>query len=304
MIRRFYLSSGISLLCSLVCFSFAYACDLTCQAELKQRSQVLLQNPADTAAREYFKVFGARKENENSKYHIRVTHINELCEYIDLLEDRRRILKQNNEKLKQGLSQDPASAALPDEAGPLPFPKTAAEELSGMGSPDKAIDHLRNFLTQKKNQLIKGVLALQKESGLLKKMQQRVLAESSENLPPLVKPQQKVSALTGQLAGKTLELMEKDSFLTEQKEDFKFLENSLKEAEERLGLVQRIIQEKDEKILVLQKDVAQMQALTQESYALNQRSIEDLKVQFVELHDDLKEQMSINQDKVSALENL
>lgn len=289
MIRYSHASTIAVLSLTFILLSFpVYACNLTCREEkLEQSSQALLQNFADNKAREYLKNFVIDPTSQSSKYQMRAVRINELFEYIDFLERRSASLARKNQKLKQASAKDSSRiASSQDSKVELRNKESVKVPLhTPPKSESESVDRLKSFLAQKKNQLVDTVVILQKENDLFQ-------------------PRQKISMLTDQLAGKTLELIEKESLLTEQKEDFQSLENSLQEAEERMNLVQRIIADKDQRIQVLEKDVTQMQALTRQGYEVSQKNIEDLKLQFVQLHDDLNEQMSVNHDKIAALEAL
>lgn len=294
MIRPAYFSrvAFLSLSLTVLYFFPVYACDFRCQEEkLKHSSQALLKNFDDIKAREFFRSFAVDPKWVNSKYQMRVMRINELLEYIDLLQKRVVTLEQNRRRLKQSLDKNfTAGTSLEEWESELRNKRNT--NISLPTPPEKeSVDYLKNFLAQKKDRLVDIVRILQKENDFLKEA-------------AAIRPRQKISVLTDQLAGKTLELIEKDSLLAEQKENFQSLENSLEEAQERLNLVQHIIQEKDQRIQVLEKDVTQMQALTQQGYEINQKNIEDLKTQFVQLHDDLSGQMAVNDDKITALENL
>ena len=81
-----------------------------------------------------------------------------------------------------------------------------------------------------------------------------------ENLQQKVQQtNERLTGLTRDLAGMTLQIYEKDNQLAQKSEDATKLSSNLQEAEERLSLVQRIIQEKDDQITQLQKAVSDIQ---------------------------------------------
>ena len=120
----------------------------------------------------------------------------------------------------------------------------------------------------------------------------------------MAKSDQKISLLTDDLAKKSLEAFEKDTLLTEQKQNFASLQTSLQEAEERLNLVQRIMQEKDVKVQAMEKDLKTMQAFTDQYSHSNEENFAAFKREFSQVQDQLVEQLLLNQQRISSLEQL
>lgn len=70
---------------------------------------------------------------------------------------------------------------------------------------------------------------------------------------------ERVASLTKQIADMSMEIIEKDKTLSAKDLMAKGLEQQLTEAQEKLNLVQRIMQEKDDRIALLEKDMSQVQ---------------------------------------------
>ena len=104
------------------------------------------------------------------------------------------------------------------------------------------------------------------------------------------------------MAGMSLELFEKNKIIDDQKEQISTLETAFLEARERFNLVQRIIQEKDARISVLETEMKINSESVASSVDSDIDSLHDLKAELEELQVDLERQSVSSFEKIVALE--
>jgi chromosome segregation ATPase len=112
----------------------------------------------------------------------------------------------------------------------------------------------------------------------------------------------KISELTNKIAGMSAEIFEKNKIIIEKEDLAASLQKDLGVANEKINLVQRIIQEKDDRISALEKEMATVQTSAAstghpaDSQVLKvQSDLKDFEVQF-------KEQMEKSRERIVSLE--
>ncbi len=113
---------------------------------------------------------------------------------------------------------------------------------------------------------------------------------------------QKVLALTKELAGTTLELYEKDQTLMNKSDRISTLEKDLLEAKERLSLVQRIIKDKDDHIDKLEEEMLFIQKDVHSNTQFQKSEQQTIKRVLSHINKKLKYQTELNLAKVNLLE--
>ncbi len=113
---------------------------------------------------------------------------------------------------------------------------------------------------------------------------------------------QKIAELTRDLAGMTLELYAKDKQLVDKGERIEKLGKDLGDTEERLTLVQHLIEEKDQKMMELEQKMTSAQEQTGKEAVLGETKGKLLRKEISELYGKLKTQSKASLAKVDILE--
>ncbi len=255
------------------------------EEDLKLFSRKLFEDIENLEAREFFRQSAKDGVPELKAEKMRLLYVTELLAYVDFLKQRLVNL-------------------------------TGAEvDLSALGkeqsSGGRSLDDVIKKLSAIKYDLVKRI-----EEAQLKKVQLRTKRDSgsqgfggqAEDLNVLrveVEKLQKqledlqnrmessdkeIARLTDNLAAKTLEAFEKDGIISRQKEDLFSLEKRVNEAQERVRLGQRLVQEKNDRIAQLQ--------MPQENEVIGLRD------QLEQLQEDFKAQTKDNKLRMSVLEQL
>ena len=116
--------------------------------------------------------------------------------------------------------------------------------------------------------------------------------------------EKRIAALASQLTQKSLDIYEKDALLAQQQDGYVSLQDSLQEAQERLSLVQRIMEEKDAKIQAMARDVKTLQAFAEQYHATSDESVQALRREFIGLQKELIGQISISREKIEVMEGV
>ncbi len=298
-----------------------YACDAQCQADkhfeagekaaqthqpaeaIKHYVQALLFNSSHPAAQSSLREIAASYDDEFRKYRMKIYRIRELLDYISFM--------------KQQILSSPERIIIVPET----FDLDAGHNRNGL-------DGIIEYLALTKRKLVDQYLELQSRSaglaprpktvapaksadvqpkenlGVLQFQMDRLRQEVNDLKESVSGSEKRIAALTGQLAQKSLDIYEKDTLFVQQRDGYVSLQNSLQEAQERLNLVQRIMQEKDAKIQGLGRDVKTLQAFAEQYHSTNDESVQNLRKEFTGLQKELIEQISISREKIEAVEGV
>ena len=133
----------------------------------------------------------------------------------------------------------------------------------------------------------------------------KVNGEFSQVQSRLKDAEKKIVGLTKDLAGMSLDSMEKSKLLAQKDSRMSDLEKDLIESRERLGLVQRIIREKDDHILVLEEELAGIENRLEGQDDLARAAVENLSQQTkggMSKIDELEKQVALLNDRYKQAE--
>ena len=319
--QKFFAAFLIFLLTGPLRAGLGYACDARCQADkhfetaekaaqthqpveaIREYVQVLLFDPSHPAAKSSLRKIASSYDEEFLKYRMRVYRIQELLDYIFFI--------------KQQISSSPEGPAAVQET----FDLDAGQERN-------ALDGIIEYLARTKRKLVDQYWELQGRSAGLAQRPKTVsltraadvqpkenlgvlqfqmdrLRQEVNNLKEIVSSSEKrIAALASQLTQKSLDIYEKDALLAQQQDGYVSLQDSLQEAQERLSLVQRIMEEKDAKIQAMARDVKTLQAFAEQYHATSDESVQALRREFIGLQKELIGQISISREKIEVMEGV
>lgn len=158
------------------------------------------------------------------------------------------------------------------------------------------IDEIKKHLQEKNKALIS------QENDLLKFNQQLQMVQLKFEMVQqrLKQTDKKIIELTRDLAGVSLEAYAKNKVIADHDEFIEELKNVVTDTRERLNLVQRIIQEKDNHIQELEKEVFGLQTVV--SNETDPESITILKNDMSDLHAQLQAQFESSRSQIARLE--
>ena len=289
---------------------------------------LLTDNPLDQEAKDYLKQI--LSHTEPGLYKTQLSRFFEMADYVDFLQDRVQELQHKNKGLEKfilenrkehqkiadliNLSQETLQGMRTREfvSGKISF--------SASGVNSENLDPLLKALSKKKERLAVELTEARGRYEQLYAIKEMILAQDPalskkastlsvgyERLRPTPRDRSapaKVDRLTHELKAKSLELFEKESSLASQQESFKELEGELLETQQRLSLVQRIIEEKDETIGALEIHLQEIKkdAKAQNQYSKKQLDVLAEKMRF--LKGKVEEQRNLGDEKIGNLEKL
>lgn len=113
---------------------------------------------------------------------------------------------------------------------------------------------------------------------------------------------QKINELTGKIADLSMVIIEKNKIIDEKSDAAQLLQRQVSEAGEKLNLVQRIIQEKDDRIAALESEMTQVRGNLKSNDNLDGSQVAQLKSDLKDFEGQFKSQMEKSRERIIGLE--
>lgn len=160
------------------------------------------------------------------------------------------------------------------------------------------LDEIQDRMNQKND-----LLAIQQQNIQYFQVELLSVRESFDQLQERFKNTDlKISELTKQIADMSMEAFEKDKVLAQRDDYAAELQQKVNEANEKMNLVQRIIREKDERIVSLEKEMSRIQRMVNSGDISATKEIARFKSDFKEFESQFKLQMEKSRDRIIGLE--
>lgn len=183
-----------------------------------------------------------------------------------------------------------------DQNNRLRAVRRAALEQGAIGAAAKKADETRGRLLDKD----KLLEAQRRNTEYFRKELATVRDDFSALQDRLKNTDEKILDLTKKLAEMSMDLFEKNKQLTAKDNHAAALEQELSEAREKMNLVQRIIQEKDDRIALLEQDIGRIQSQMAAGPMLE--GVSQIKTDLKDFQESIKAEMEKNRDKVVDLQ--
>jgi len=170
-----------------------------------------------------------------------------------------------------------------------------------------AAANFKDQLADIKTELVKKDSLLRQQKDDMNEMKEELVLIREEISGLVIKVQNsetKITGLTEEVAGKSMEIIEKERDISNYREQVQTVADTLMEAQERLSLAQRIIQDKDRQVQRLEDKMAEFQVIAKQGSEQSKKNIEFLRNEFIRLEKSLRHRLTISDDKITALENL
>jgi len=288
-------------------------------------SHVLVCDPGNDEARGYLKRI-ALKYRDTDRIKVRLLRYVELSDYILFLKDRvddlgNKIGEETEHKDSSFIGQyckDISSSAT--EELTLLIRETRAikqayvnelttlQELADKKRRSGGDAFAKNYLDVSGRELLKDnkdlVVEIDNELKNIPEEYSFVNKKISLLQEMVKKSEEKISDLTGELASQSMQLFEKENILAEQEYSFMSLQSQLTDARERLNLVQKIINEKNQKIQALEMHVEEVKLSDKRANNESKKQLDILSMQFETIQYKVDSEKELREEKLAALEKL
>lgn len=274
----------------------------------KEAVEALIQNPVDMTGKDALRSLAGDPRYSKSKYEI--DRFLELLDYSELLKRRVGELEENAQsafqRLPGSLGED-AIKKVNDLRGELfgvePAPERISSTLTDLLKKEPVdFAGLNRAYWEYKNKLFSRMLQLQsllehfKEPPKVVKM--KVIEVPKVEQPPQAAPGENFKK---RLAQMSMNLYEKDTQIADKDGRITELGNQLKEVEERLALIQRIMQEKDSQIQKFQVQVNQVNQGEEDDNKINQFELKTLQDKLAQFESTFAAQTASQKSEMNSL---